>query len=49
MMVNFYQQLSQPRVSKAEALRRAQIKVLHQSKFEHPYYWAAFVLVGNWL
>ncbi|MEB3218850.1 MAG: CHAT domain-containing protein [Nostocales cyanobacterium 94392] len=49
MMVNFYEQLNQPGVTKAEALRSAQIKVLQQSKFQHPYYWAAFVLVGNWL
>ena len=49
MMVNFYEQLNQPGVTKAEALRSAQIKILQQSKFEHPYYWAAFVLVGNWL
>ena len=49
MMVNFYEQLTQPGVTKAEALRRAQIKILQQSKFQHPYYWSAFVLVGNWL
>ncbi|MGB3636159.1 MAG: CHAT domain-containing protein [Rivularia sp. (in: cyanobacteria)] len=49
MMVNLYEQLTQPGVTKAEALRQAQIKILQQSKFQHPYYWAAFVLVGNWL
>jgi len=49
MMVNFYEQLNQSGVTKAEALRRAQIKIMQQSKFQHPYYWAAFVLVGNWL
>ncbi len=49
MMVNLYEQLNQPGITKAEALRQAQIKILQQSKFQHPYYWAAFVLVGNWL
>ncbi|MEO1561378.1 MAG: CHAT domain-containing protein, partial [Cyanobacteria bacterium J06632_19] len=49
MMVDFYEQINQPEVTKAEALRKAQIKILQQSKFQHPYYWAAFVLVGNWL
>ena len=49
MMVDFYQQLRLPGVTKAEALRHAQIKILRQSKFAHPNYWAAFVLVGNWL
>ena len=49
MMVDFYEQLKQPGVTKAEALRHAQLKILRQSKFAHPNYWAAFVLVGNWL
>ncbi len=49
MMVNLYEQLNQSGITKAEALRQAQIKILQQSKFQHPYYWAAFVLVGNWL
>lgn len=34
---------------KAEALRQAQLKLLHNSAYQHPYYWAPFVLVGNWL
>ncbi|WP_235595930.1 CHAT domain-containing protein [Mastigocoleus testarum] len=49
MMVDFYEHLRQPRVTKAEALRHAQLKILGKSKFKHPYYWSAFVLVGNWL
>ena len=49
MMVDFYEHLREPGVTKAEALRYAQIKILAQSKFKHPYYWSAFVLVGNWL
>jgi CHAT domain-containing protein len=34
---------------KAEALRLAQLKLLQTSQYQDPYYWAAFVLVGNWL
>ncbi|MEM6754424.1 MAG: CHAT domain-containing protein [Cyanobacteria bacterium P01_C01_bin.38] len=49
MMVDFYEQINQSGVTKAEALRKAQINILHQSKYQHPYYWGAFVLVGNWL
>ena len=49
IMMDFYDQLRQPGVTKAEALRHAQLKILKQSKFAHPNYWAAFVLVGNWL
>lgn len=48
-MVEFYKQLAQSRVTKAEALRRAQLALLKQPRFKHPFYWAPFVLVGNWL
>lgn len=48
-MVEFYKQLAQADVTKAEALRRAQLALLQQSRFRHPFYWAPFVLVGNWL
>jgi CHAT domain-containing protein len=35
---------------KAEVLRNAQLRVLREPKFrEHPYYWAPYVLLGNWL
>lgn len=49
LMIDFYEELTQPKVSKAEALRKAQINTLQKSQFQHPYYWAAFVLIGNWL
>ena len=48
LMVEFYQQLA-TRTSKAEALRQAQLALLYSPEFARPYYWAAFVLVGNWL
>ena len=34
--------------SKDEALRAAQLLLLHSSPSSSPYYWAAFSLVGNW-
>lgn len=46
-MTMFYQALNKPGVSKAEALGIAQTQLL--SKYPSPYYWAPFVLVGNWL
>lgn len=49
LMAEFYNQLSQPGVTKAEALRRAQLSILQQGRYSDPYYWAPFVLVGNWL
>ncbi|MBW4616622.1 MAG: CHAT domain-containing protein [Desmonostoc vinosum HA7617-LM4] len=48
-MVEFYKQLKQPGISKAEALRQTQLSFLQNADFQHPFYWSAFVLVGNWL
>jgi CHAT domain-containing protein len=48
-METFYAALSQPGISKAEALRQAQLKLLKDPDFRHPLHWAPYVLVGNWL
>ena len=44
-MSHFYKYLVRGE-SKAEALRQAKLKMI-QSKYSHPYHWAAFVLVGD--
>lgn len=79
LMTRFYRELLKPGVTKAEALRRAQLSLLRGEaavaenhmqggnsleqttrtetvtanrvapEFSHPYYWAPFVLVGDWL
>jgi CHAT domain-containing protein len=49
LMVQFYKSLNQPLISKADALRQGQLSLLHSAEYKHPYYWAPFVLVGNWL
>lgn len=49
IMVSFYNNLSEG-FSKSEALRNAKIEYLKQhknSKLNHPFYWAGFVLYGN--
>jgi CHAT domain-containing protein len=58
-MGEFYQDLKKPQAKQADALRKAQLSLLESLKlnppFEelqnlppHPYYWAPYVLVGNW-
>lgn len=71
LMQNFYRLREEQQLTKAEALRQAQLLLLHgpgdkeeqtstQPKplfsdpdpdrpFAHPFYWAPFVLMGNWL
>jgi CHAT domain-containing protein len=81
-MQQFYRQLQNHGLNKAEALRAAQLAMLHgtvgresestnargatranpvavdnstrfaldpKAPFAHPYYWAPFILMGNWL
>lgn len=49
LMAEFYLELTKTEANKAEALRQAQLALLKKPKYEHPFYWAAFILVGNWL
>lgn len=46
-MAAFYKELAAG-TSKAESLRRAQLAVMHDPRFAHPYYWAPFVVLGDW-
>lgn len=51
LMVSLYSELSKPNISRSEALHRAQQALFNDSslKYKEPFFWAAFVLVGNWL
>lgn len=49
LMEKLYQQLADTQLTKAEALRQAQLQLLQSGEYQHPYFWAPFVLVGNWL
>lgn len=46
-MTNFYKEILAGQ-SKAESMRRAQLKAMHDPRFAHPYYWAPFVILGDW-
>lgn len=48
-MRKFYQSLNKPGITKAEALRQAQLSLLLESDYDAPFFWAPFILVGNWL
>jgi CHAT domain-containing protein/Flp pilus assembly protein TadD len=54
LMMEFYKQLrskgsnGQLSISKAEALRKAQLSLMKKADYTHPYHWAPAVLVGDW-
>lgn len=49
LITEFYQEWYNSKVSKAEALQRAQQKLISLGGQQaHPYYWAPFILIGNW-
>ncbi|MEW6281576.1 MAG: CHAT domain-containing protein, partial [Candidatus Eremiobacterota bacterium] len=47
LMVEFYRELAQG-TPRGVALQRAQIRLLRGEGTAHPFYWGAFVLVGDW-
>ena len=50
LVTQFYSELhDHPEISKAEALRRAQVKLISGKTYSHPAYWSPFLLIGNWL
>lgn len=53
LMETFYRNLAQSTaqapVTKTEALRQAQLSLLANPSYRHPYFWAPFVLIGNGL
>ena len=49
LMIEFYRILLGPeKISPARALQIAQQHVASQPRWAHPYYWAGFVLSGDW-
>ncbi len=48
LMKRFYQQMLQGGMSPAAALRAAQVDLQRQKRWASPFYWAAFVLQGEW-
>jgi len=48
LMSSLYNKLTDRNLSRAESLRSAQLTLLKEGKFMHPYYWSPFILLGNW-
>jgi CHAT domain-containing protein len=49
MLTSFYGHLGQPGVTKAKALQQAQLERMADPEHRHPFFWSAFILVGNWM
>jgi CHAT domain-containing protein len=47
LMGHYYAELASG-TGRAEALRRAKLRLLHRSPRAHPHVWAAFIPVGDW-
>jgi CHAT domain-containing protein len=48
LMADMYKQRQDKSLTKIEALRQAQLSLLSQPIYAHPFYWAPFILMGNW-
>ncbi|MDZ7965010.1 MAG: CHAT domain-containing protein [Nostoc sp. DedSLP03] len=45
----FYRELKSGKITKAEAVHRAQLQLLKHPNYRAPSFWSAYVLIGNWL
>ncbi len=48
LMTKFYQKMLKEGQSPAAALRAAQVEMWKQKQWQSPFYWAAFVMQGEW-
>ena len=49
VMTQFYTGVAQQGQTKAQALQQSQIQLIRNPKLAHPFFWAPFALIGNWL
>jgi CHAT domain-containing protein len=49
VMQAFYNDLRRGATTKAQAMRQAQLKLLRDPRYAHPFFWAPFIIIGNWL
>ena len=49
LITKFYRQLKDGNVTKAQAIKNAQVHLIKNTPYQHPYFWSPFLLIGNWL
>jgi filamentous hemagglutinin family protein len=49
LIVRFYEELGRQDATKAQAMARAQRALLATGPYDHPFYWAGFLVINNWL
>ncbi|MGH9941319.1 MAG: CHAT domain-containing protein [Pyrinomonadaceae bacterium] len=48
LMTRFYRGMLVEKLRPAKALQKAQVSMLNDRRYSHPFYWAAFTLQGEW-
>jgi CHAT domain-containing protein len=48
LTARFYEALAQTEITKAEALRQAQLSLIREEGYVAPHYWGTYLLLGNW-
>jgi CHAT domain-containing protein len=49
LMKKFYENWQKKGMNKTESLRKAQMTLKSMPQYQHPYYWAPFVMIGDWM
>lgn len=48
LVPDFLRRISRDGTSRSQGLRQAQLALLDNPRYQHPYYWAPFMLIGAW-
>jgi CHAT domain-containing protein len=49
LVTRFYEEIKAGKVTKAQALRIAQLQLIEDQRYTHPAVWSPFLMLGNWL